>query len=320
MLSEFALLDRIKGVTRNISSNTLLKGIGDDCAVLKMDARKLALLTTDSFNEGVHFSRRFSGFHNAGIKAATGAMSDIYAMGGECTALLVSLGIPGNCTEKEILDFYRGLKKVCALCRCPVAGGDTTGSKGRFFAALTVLGTVPAGDVKFRSGAQPGDRVFLTGQVGYSLAGLRLLKKGIRTGSSIVKKALSRHLRPLPCLAGAVLGRLPEVHAMIDVSDGLSSELNHIARESGVAISLDPTPLISDPGLQEVAKFSGVSAEDLAFRSGEEYELLFTAARKPGRVPCMEIGRVVKRSKGEVRFEKDGRLIAPSGFNHFIKR
>lgn len=306
MKDEFRLIDKISKFVEKDIKRPVIDGIGDDCAVLKYDRTRYLLVTIDTFNEGIHFSRKYSSFYEAGFKAATGGISDICAMGGRCHAVFVSISVPKGVSEKQVMDFYRGVRAVCRYAGASVAGGDTTASRGSFSATIAATGLAMKKDLARRRGALPGDGVYITGPVGFSSAGLALLEKGVRLSSSLMRKAVRKHRTPLPCV-NKLRGRIT---SMIDVSDGLSSELNHLAGASRVKIIIDRRAILSFKGLREIARVLKKDPLELAFGSGEEYELLFTA-RQGNAIP---IGHV---SRGSGVYLDDGQRIIPSGYNHF---
>jgi thiamine-monophosphate kinase len=320
-MSETRIIQRINRCVPGKTGKGLLLGIGDDCAVVFKDRSAYCILTTDTFNEEVHFSRKARAFFNAGVKAASAGISDIYAMAGKCLYVLVSVSAPGNMTSRQLLDFYRGVKSVLRYTGARLAGGDTTASRRYFSATITAVGEVAKKDLKLRSGARPGDRVFLTDMPGLSLAGLTLLKRRVRPRSKLMRAAVEKHLAPLPKKDfRRYAGDLKKVTAMIDISDGLSTEAAHIARRSGVRMVLDEKALLSDPRITVLARALRIRPLDLVLQSGEEYGLLFTAHRSHRAGRAVEIGRVEKGRPAVYLASGSGRrFISPSGYDHFIQ-
>ena len=315
---EFALIGRIATLFSGRKPKDLIKGIGDDCAVIDTGSAEYLLVSTDAFLEEVHFKPQYSSFYEAGIKAATGGISDIFAMGGRCRFVFIALSVPKNIGTRQVMNFCRGIRSACDYCGAIVAGGDTTSSKKHFSCTVTSAGYVLKRNLKLRSGARPGDLVFVTAQPGYSLAGLKILERGFSLRTAEARRALRAHRRPLPFIHGRGIFDNPDVHGMIDISDGLSSEANHIARESGVTLELDLSPLVNDPGLLRLARRLAFPVEKLVLESGEEYSLLFTAKRAPREKGVIAIGRVEKGSGRVYCRSGDARkLITPGGFNHF---
>ncbi|MFH0920198.1 MAG: thiamine-phosphate kinase [Fibrobacterota bacterium] len=316
MTSEFSIIKQLSEQLTQKHDNALIKGIGDDCAVYDCGKGKCLLISTDTFNEGIHFTRKFSTFHDAGLKAVSAGISDIYAMGGRCAFVVIAISVPKSMRASDILTFYKGAEKACRKCNTVIAGGDTTASAAGFSATVTAAGFADKKKIKYRSGARPGDTVHITGPVGYSMAGLLLLQKKMRSATGLVRQAIKQHRTPFPYTAPLDLHRIT---SMIDVSDGLSSELNHLARASNVRIRLDTAPLLRDPGLRTLAVRLGVSPQTLVLRSGEEYALVFTARRgyQPGR-GILTIGRV-ESGPPEVYSIVNGfrNTVRSKGFDHF---
>ncbi len=320
MPDEFELIGRLAKLAGIGFHKILVKGIGDDCAVIRTKGKKYILVSTDTFNEEIHFKRKYSTFYEAGIKAATGGVSDIFAMGGSCDFLFISISIPENMNLKFVEDFYRGIKHVSDSCGAVIAGGDTTSSVRYFSTTITVMGNVLKQNLKLRSGAEIGDRVYVTGIPGYSLAGLTLLEKGICKGKGAIKEALNQHKSPMPYLNVQGIADKSSVTSMIDISDGLSSELNHIAKESNVRIRITLEELLTNPGLNELSSFLGIPVERLVLQSGEEYILLFTSKDSINRKGLIEIGRVEKGgAKVLIKHSGKWKTLSSTGYNHFIK-
>lgn len=311
MIGEFEIIDKISKYVKSTLRKPVLTGIGDDCAVLKYSHGRLLLVSVDTFNEKVHFRREYSTFYEAGVKAVSGGISDISAMGGRCDAVFVAISVPGNMDEGDIMEFYKGAKHVCGYAGAVLAGGDTTASAGCFSATITVVGQVARKGLKLRGGARHGDGVYLTGPTGHSLAGLCMLERNIRPVSPLMRAALKKHRAPMP-----YLGRLKTggITSMIDVSDGLSSELNHLSKRSSVRMVLEKTALFSFKGLRKLAGLVRMDPLELALKSGEEYELLFTAGHGFRVGNAIRIGTV---SRGSGVFFSDGTEVKPSGYNHF---
>jgi thiamine-monophosphate kinase len=319
---EFRLIGEISSILsyKHALSGNKKNRLGDDAAVIPISPGKSMLVSTDSFYENVHFRREWSSFYEAGIKAASGAISDIYAMGGRPSHLFSAIALPSNMKKSEILDFYRGIKRICDNNNTTIDGGDTVKCSDKLFSTtLTVVGFAQTANVKLRSGARVGDIVYLTRMVGYSQAGLKLLEQGVRKGTGIIAKALKVHRAPEPSVIGTELGANRNIHAMIDVSDGLSSELWHIAKESNVSINVFSGKIDTDSDLQKLSCKLDSDVEEIIFGSGEEYALLFTAAPEwKNRYNCIEIGYVSGGGVQVFRIGVNGKKTALSktGYNH----
>ena len=324
-LGEFGLIERIRK-TAPRGAKGLRVGIGDDSAVFAPSPGAELLATSDMLLEGVHFDLGTTDLYSLGWKSAAVNLSDIAAMCGMPRFCLTSLGIPASLTAEDVGEFYRGLNACLKRYRTALTGGDTCRSLSGLVISVTLLGEAAKGRVVVRSGARPGDLLYVTGTLGGSAAGLELLKKrgkgrGTR-GTGAEQKLIEGHLRPVPRIAEGL--RLAAVaSAMIDVSDGLSSDLAHLCEESGVGAEVfaDRVPLS-----KELRSAKGLKrpAIEYALSGGEDYELLFTVPRaklvkfRSLRIGATEIGRIMDGSNA-VLAEKDGRTLPlmPSGYDHF---
>jgi thiamine-monophosphate kinase len=317
-------------VTRHSS---LLKGIGDDAAVLRQRAGFDTVVTADLLVEDVDFrlGRGWAGARDLGHKALAVSLSDVAAMGGRAGFCLLSIGVPPARWRGSFLDeLYEGVRSLAARYGVIIIGGDTSRTPERVAVDSIVLGEVRSGRAILRSGAREGDQIFATGSLGGAAAGLKILEgRAVRKsrGAGATKAGLIlRQLRPEPRVEwGTLLGERGLASAMIDLSDGLSSDLAHLCRESGVGARLEADALPIDSRL-ESAGFDGDEALSLSLDGGEDFELLFTApardARKlPNELDGVRVTRIgeVTRERGKVRLIRDGRarLLRPGGFEHF---
>ena len=278
-------------------SPSVIKGIGDDASVITSPAGQWTVLTTDLLTEGVHFDLRTATMADIGFRAATANLSDIAAMGGTPQHLLVALAIPRTGTSRHVHQLYRGMMAACRPHHVGLIGGDTSASSGGWFLSLTLVGMVPPRKTLFRNGARTGDLLYVTGTIGDSLAGLRLLNEPPpRTKHYPLSSALStrhrqfligRHLRPT---ARVVEGQWLNTHrfatSAIDISDGLSGDLRHICEESHVGADLTLSALPLSPACRAYAASRRINPVDLALTGGEDYELLFTVS--PRQRPRLE--------------------------------
>ncbi len=296
-LTEKRLIDRI----RQASSRTKFRGtgIGDDCAVLALPSGHEALVTTDFSLEGVHFRREWHRPDSVGHRCLARGLSDIAAMGGNPRAAFLSLALPSNLQSRWIDGFVLGLLRLADRYEVQLAGGDTAQSPDGILADIVVLGSVPAGRAVLRSGAKPGDLIYVTGTLGSSVAALNQL----RAGKKLRPKSHPKHFYPEPRVAiGRYLREKKLVSAMIDVSDGLSTDLGHICEESGVGAVVYS---------QSLPVTAGENAVVRALHGGEEYELLFTA--RPNRdIPRMIAGVPISQV-GEIVGGKTMKLAQPDG-------
>jgi thiamine-monophosphate kinase len=294
-------------------------GIGDDCAVVKIPAGHEALVTTDFSLEGIHFRREWHSAEVIGHRCLIRGLSDIAAMGGLPLAAFVSLALPRRLPQSWVDGFYQGLLKLSGEFSVTLAGGDTAESPGGIMADIVVLGSVPKGQAVLRSGARPGDRIYVTGSLGGSAAALDLLLSGKR--KKFNPAHFPAHFFPVPRVeVGRILRQKGLASAMIDISDGLSTDLAHICEESGVGAELEasaiPRGRIGKPAEKVELNF--------ALHGGDDYELLFTASsgkRIPSAimgVAITQIGRITRRKEIILR-ERNGKQapLKPRGWEHF---
>jgi thiamine-monophosphate kinase len=263
---------------------------------------------SDLVVEGTHFERGLHPPDSIGYKAVAVNVSDVGAMGGIPMYFTISLAAPGDLEVQWIDDFYSGIERACRDFDVILAGGDTS-SAGSLFIDVALVGRVETDTAVLRSGALPGDQIYVTGSLGASALGLELLRSG-KTESV----AVQRHLYPTPRhRVGNAVARL--AHAMIDVSDGLSSDLMHIVSESKVSARIYKERLPAADGTTDRQVLHG----------GEEYELLITAADLPGKIEGVDlscIGEIVASTKESeiVLVDRDGEsLLRPRGWDHYRK-
>lgn len=270
MTSEHALIATIRRLAQTSRNRSVLRGVGDDCALLSPQPGFELLVTTDLSIEDVHFRRAWHPARSVGHRCLARGLSDIAAMGGEPLACFLSLGLPPKLPEKWLDEFLSGLMALARRWKVELAGGDVS-SAAQIFADIIVVGQVPAGQAILRSGAKPGDRIFLTGQLGGSTAILRRLF----AGKHVRPSTPSRHFFPEPRLEIArVLRKRRLATSMIDLSDGLSIDLAHLCEESRVTAQISAAKIPIAPGANL----------ELGLHGGEDYELLFTA-RSSTKVP-----------------------------------
>jgi thiamine-monophosphate kinase len=272
------------------------------------------LVTTDFTLEDVHFRRDWHPPEVVGWRCMTRGLSDIAAMGGEPRAAFLSLALERETPQSWVNSFLAGLLEAAAEFRVPLAGGDTAQSAGGIQADIVLVGSVPKGKAVLRSGARPGDGIYITGELGGSAAALARLREG-----KVRAADYRRHFHPTARVAvGQWLRRRGMASAMIDISDGLSTDLEHICEESGVG-AVVKAEAIPRAAVGRPAKQVGL---DLALHGGEDYELLFTSAKKiPTKVagiPVTRIGRIT-RKPGMALIGEDGvrRRLLVRGWEHF---
>ena len=289
-IQEFAL---IRGLQRRFarSESGLVRGIGDDAAVIAAPRNSWWHLTTDLLAEGVHFDLKTACHESVGYRAAMANLSDIAAMGAVPRYLLTSLAIPKTVTSAHIYNLYAGLMKACRLHNVTLIGGDTSTSKAGLFLNITLIGTTPTGRALFRNSARLGDLLYVTGTLGDSLAGLQLLTRGkaSRTapkrfaslGTAHRQFLVNRHLHPTARIAeGQWLNHSRLATAAIDLSDGLSGDLRHLCEESLVGAELHLSEIPLSAACRAYADLHRLQPAQLALTGGEDYELLFTVSPK----------------------------------------
>jgi thiamine-monophosphate kinase len=324
MLTEFGLIEKFRRVLKTRGRRVRL-GIGDDAAVLSFGNESL-LFTCDGVVENVHFDLQYFSFFDVGWRLACGNLSDIAAMGGKPLAALITLGVRKGLSEKNIFETYRGISALLSKYGCHIVGGDIVRSK-EFFMDMAMVGV--AGKRFFtRSGVRPGELVAVTGELGRSLLGFKLLSKIKKRTLSVLTE---KHLRPVPRLfESEFLASRVKIGGMIDISDGLSSELHHLRETSGVGFEIEEDKLPLHPALVKKAREFGLSTTELALGSGEEYELLFTCpASEEKKLLAWNhgcrgalftfIGKTVKNSQ-VILYKKtvgERSVIRPTGYHHF---
>jgi len=331
-LGEFGLIEKLKKLVGG-SPRSVVKGIGDDCAVLELNPKEYLLFTTDALVQGIHFDLKYFPFYFVGWKGMVANISDVAAMGGTPQGAIVTLGLPGNAKVEQVEEIYRGAKAASKSYNVPIIGGDIVKSPNRLFLSLGLVGRVKKNSLTLRSGAKPGDILAVTGSLGASEAGMRLLKRHKRIGLKELK-ALSRkgpyssHLRPKARLeeAKALVNNFA-VSSMIDLSDGLASDIHRIKEESRVGAEIFETSLPIAPSTRKAAEKLGLSPLKLALFGGEDYELLFTipgrelekAQNKKLDFPVSIIGRILPTKMGISLVDASYRrnLLAPKGYAHF---
>lgn len=318
---ELALLKEIQKRFRGRAKD-IVTGIGDDCAVVIPRKEKL-LLTTDMMVEGVHFDLAFTTYFQLGFKTISVNVSDIFAMGGSPRFVLLNIAAPEDTHENSLDSFLKGVEKALRRYRVKLVGGDLSASEALVVSA-TLIGY--AQKPVLRSGARPGDKIYVSGNLGDSACGLELLKRirrpiSLETGERIhrplgwstMEPLLRRHLlteaRNPARIAGAA-------SAMIDVSDGLLIDLSRLCEESRVGARIYSRHLPLSVQMKKAAAFLGKEPEALATSGGEDYELLFTAPPRR-RVNAVCIGEVTDSERVIVKEDGSERPFSPDGYQHW---
>lgn len=333
-LGEFGLIDRLArqlaecGVQPRAGEVTL--GIGDDAAVLRIPPGRELVATIDALVEEVHFRREWSRPEDVGWKALAVNVSDLGAMGAEPLAAVITLALPVDLPVRWVDRLYSGLAECAAAYGCPLAGGDTVRAPLHVGISVAALGTVPAGRAVHRSGARAGDLVCVTGVLGDSAAGLALLERGEKPRRGDTAALIQWHRRPRPPVeAGAALAAAALPAAMLDLSDGLASDLDRIAEASGVGARIEADRLPISDAARVTAAGLKVDPVDWALHGGEDYQLLFAVSPErwprvpptlgPFGVAATVIGEVTRT--GLLLRHPDGRSsrLRPRGFKHFAR-
>jgi thiamine-monophosphate kinase len=327
-LGEFGLIGRIEARFPQLAPPEL--GIGDDAAIISPSAGMQLVVSTDLLAEGVHFDSSYGSAYLLGRKALAVNLSDLAAMGATPRWFFLSLAIPAGFPLEEIETMLDGMAELAGEHRCILAGGDTCSSKSGLVLSVTVMGEQRPDLLVKRSGARQGDDVWVTGTLGDSALGLKILQeRTVHPDAAAVQHLLARHLDPVPRVQfGSGLGSAGLATAMIDISDGLLADLGHICRQSGCGAVLQ---LASIP---RSTMFNTLTASDskvpwhLAVAGGEDYELCFTAdpARRPAilelakksGIPATIVGIVTNSGQVQAMLP-DGSELTPShsGYKHF---
>jgi len=328
-MGELEMIRLIRAATMAGLGSGVLTGIGDDTAVLEPSRGAKILATTDLLIEDVHFRRAWATPFDIGWKAMAVNLSDIAAKGGRPRWALVGLALPAPADPADIEALYDGMRQAAEPHGVVVVGGDTSASPRGWFINVTLLGE-HEGTPHLRSAAKAGHAIAVTGTLGRAAAGLAALESGRQRHGAGAETVIAAHLRPVARVAeGRWLGAAAGVHAMMDVSDGLSTDLGHICRESGVGarVALDRVPV--DPAARQVARDLGADPLAWAVAGGEDYELLLTC--DPASVPALVeglrrvtgtaltvVGEIDGLTPGASFVDSSGKSVAMrAGYEHF---
>jgi thiamine-monophosphate kinase len=319
-IGEFGLIQRMAPLCMTRAEG-VYRGIGDDCAVIDVGNDKFLLITTDLLIERTHFRVEWTSPEDLGAKSLAVNLSDIAACGGIPRDAFISLAIPKN-IEVEWLDrFYRGMSQLARAHGVNLLGGDTTSSKSDLMINVALTGIVPKNEVLLRDGASPGDKLCLIGVLGESAAGLKLLIMNSTVSNSHRTDLIKAHVRPLPLVEeGRILARSGYCRALIDVSDGLSSDLTHLCKLSGVGVILFEEKITVSERIQAVFAGDDVDPMQLVLNGGEDYALL--AAVSPEGIDNIEssLSRIGTPFQviGEFTDMPDRFIIKPNGVSEQI--
>ena len=331
-ISEYGEFGLIKHLTKDLKpvQPSTKKGVGDDCAVMDFGSKKV-LMTTDMLLEGIHFNLEYVPLKHLGYKAAVVNFSDIYAMNGTPTQITVSLGISKRFSVEDIEELYSGIRLACERYGVDLVGGDTCASMTGLTISITCLGTAAAKDIVYRNGAKLNDLICVSGNLGTAYMGLQLLERERLANAANPdfegrEYLLERQLKPearrdiLDALKKA--GVKPT--AMMDISDGLSSELMHICSQSGVGCCVYEDKLPIDFQAAALAEEMNLNIVTCALNGGEDYELLFTCSLDDYEklIPVEDlyiIGHITKQEYGCNLIGRNGEELAlkAQGWNAF---
>ncbi len=332
-LGEFGLINRITENLPEYNASTV-HGVGDDGAVLRYNAGTDVLVTTDMLLEGVHFDLTYMPLKHLGYKSAVVNFSDIYAMNGTPRQITVGLGISRRFTVEHIEALYAGIRLACENYGVDIVGGDTTASHSGLVISITCIGDCPEGDAVLRSGAKDTDLICVSGDFGAAYMGLQLLErekaasvghKDFQPDFSGKEYLVERQLKPEA--RRDIISELREAGikptAMMDVSDGLSSELMHICSDSKVGCRIYEDRIPVDYQTAVMAEELGMNLITAAMNGGEDYELVFTVPlhyhEQIQKLPGIKlIGHITKKDLGCAMITRDGNeiMLKAQGFNH----
>lgn len=322
-LGEFGLIDRLTKGFENQNPSTL-KGVGDDAAVMDFKNKK-TVVSTDLLIEGVHFDLSYVPLKHLGYKAVSVNVSDIYAMNATATQITVSIAVSNRFPLEALEELYAGIRLACDRYKVDLVGGDTTSSTRGLIISVTAIGEANEEDLVYRNGAQPNDLIVLTGDIGGAYMGLQILERekavfqvnpNSQPDIEMYSYILERQLKPearkdIPPLLKQ-LGVKPT--AMMDVSDGLSSELLHICKQSGVGCRLYEDKIPLDPQVISTCEEFNLDSTTIALSGGEDYELLFTIAQADydkikGNPNFSVIGYITDKEEGVNLITRAGQFI-----------
>lgn len=330
-LGEFKLIEHIKSFQK-VRLPSEVEGIGDDCAIIPIDQKRSSLVTTDLLLEDRHFIKASISARDLGYKTLAVNLSDIAAMGGVPKYLFLSLGLPQDLEIQWLDEFFLGFYELASKHNVGLLGGDTTQSINGIILNVLVIGEMESAQIKRRSTAQVGDTICTTGFLGDSAAGLKAILGGANQNPTW-QRLIHEHHRPRPHVEeGRWLSERSAATAMMDVSDGLASDIVRIQEASRCGAQIEMNQLPLSPDFLEFCQQENFDPHELAVSGGEDYCLLVTIRSKEfeeishdfnqhfGR-PLFPIGKITPGPQG-LEFYKDGVKLknSPQGFDHFIRK
>lgn len=333
-LGEFALIERMQGVLGGIEAPDVLVGIADDAAVYRIADGRVHVVTTDALVEPIHFDRLFMPMEYLGFKALSVNVSDVVAMNATPRFATITLGLPDNMSVEMVEALYRGLKNAAEAYHLTILGGDTTAAPFLML-SVTVIGEAKEEDIVYRKGAKPGDVLCVTGDLGAAYAGLQVMlsqrralqEQGLDYQPDLTpyQYVIQRQLVPLARLQTVKdwASRGVRPHALIDISDGLASEVHHVCVQSGCGALIHTAALPIAAETRDVADQLAEDVDTYALFGGEDYELLFAlpedALEKLDPESYIVVGMVTEEEEGIRARMPEGDVIplAFGGYDHF---
>jgi thiamine-monophosphate kinase len=328
-LGEAGIIAFIRKEAFSALPSTVKKGIGDDCAVLETAKDDTVLVTTDTLIEGIHFTSQTLSAEDLGWKSLAVNISDIAAMGGTPTAAFFSIGMAQDAEVSFLEAFLCGFNALAEQTAVALAGGDTVESPSSMVITITLLGHCPKDRPVYRSGAQKGDDIWVSGPLGNAAAGLFLLLNKAPSDHAGHETLIKAHQKPKPRLEmGKALGQRGLANAMIDISDGIAKDLGHICQESNTGAIIEGPSIPMSKQMMGLAAQEGKDPMVWALHGGEDYELLFTASTQQRKdveaitettqgFPATRIGTITKGDG--VKIETNGGIeeLLTGGYRHF---
>lgn len=333
-LGEFGLIDTLTKEFKNVNASSIF-GVGDDAAVIRSNDEESLLVSTDMLVEGVHFNLMYTPLKHLGYKAVVVNISDICAMNGTPEQITVSIAVSNRFPKEALEELYEGIKRACDFYKVDLVGGDTTSSISGLMISVTAIGRAKNEDVVYRNGAKENDLLVVTGDLGAAYMGLQILERekevykanpDIQPDLDGYDYLLERQLKPEA--RKDIIGFLKDLEvkptSMIDISDGLASEIFHLCKQSNVGCNLYDEKIPIDTKVSTTAIDFNISPATCALNGGEDYELLFTVSQDDfdkikGNPHMTVIGHMTDASSGKYLIDKQGAAfpLKAQGWNHF---
>ncbi len=334
-LGEFGLIDALTKDHPSVK-NTTLKSVGDDAAIIKNEG-EVTVVSTDMLVEGIHFDLMYTPLKHLGYKSVVVNLSDIFAMNAEPSQITVSIAVSSKYSLEAIEELYDGIYTACKMYKVDLVGGDTTSSPKGLIISVTAIGQASAEDIVYRNGAKKGDIICVTGDLGASYLGLQILERekqvylahpGVQPELEKNQYLIERQLKPEAQSGAIAYSRKNKVRptAMIDISDGLASEVLHICKQSGTGAFIEEGKVPIHPDTERTAIEFKLDPITCALHGGEDYELLFTIDEKDlDKIRFMPevyiIGEITDAADGVKLHTTGGNVhdITAQGWNHFTE-